>query len=86
MLLFVCLSYLFFSLTCIVGLVGLKMNENGNEEPVFEFGVVIPRRAVREKDESCDCACVLVKEFENVSFVVERVIGIADEFIKVRLS
>lgn len=58
------------------------MNENGNEEPVFEIGVVIPRRAVREKDESCDCACVLVREFENVSFVVERVIGIADEFIK----
>ncbi|KAG5016185.1 hypothetical protein JHK85_022321 [Glycine max] len=61
---------------------GLKMKEHGNEEPVFEIGVVIPRRVVQEKDESCDCAYVLVKEFEKVGFVVERVIGIADEFIK----
>ena len=60
------------------------MKEHGNEEPVFEIGVVIPRRVVQEKDESCDCAYVLVKEFEKVGFVVERVIGIADEFIKVR--
>ncbi|KAK7349230.1 hypothetical protein VNO77_06425 [Canavalia gladiata] len=58
------------------------MNEHGNEEPAFEIGVVIPRRVVQEKDESSDCAYVLVKEFEKAGFVVERVIGIADEFIK----
>ncbi|RDY01878.1 Anoctamin-like protein, partial [Mucuna pruriens] len=58
------------------------MNEHGNQEPVFEIGVVIPRRVVQEKDELCDCAYVLVKEFEKVGFVVERVVGIADEFIK----
>ncbi|KAH1240222.1 Anoctamin-like protein [Glycine max] len=58
------------------------MKKHGNEEHVFEIGVVIPRRVVQEKDESCDCAYVLVKEFEKVGFVVERVIGIADEFIK----
>lgn len=62
------------------------MKKHGNEEHVFEIGVVIPRRVVQEKDESCDCAYVLVKEFEKVGFVVERVIGIADEFIKVRFS
>ncbi|KAG2379897.1 Anoctamin-like protein [Vigna angularis] len=58
------------------------MNEDENEERVFEMGVVIPRRVIQEKDESCDCAHVLVKEFEKVGFEVERVIGIADEFIK----
>jgi len=72
-------------LTCI-GSVRLKMNEHGNEERVFEMGVVIPKRVIQEEDESCDCAHVLVKEFENVGFEVERVIGIADEFIKVRFS
>lgn len=60
------------------------MNENGKEELVFEFGVVIPRRVVEEEDEASECANVLVGEFEKVGFVVERVIGIADEFIKVR--
>lgn len=60
------------------------MNEHENEERVFEMGVVIPRRVIQEKDESCDCVHVLVKEFEKVGFEVERVIGIADEFIKVR--
>ncbi|XP_061356624.1 anoctamin-like protein At1g73020 [Gastrolobium bilobum] len=59
------------------------MKEHGNEEPAFEIGVVIPRRVVQEKDESSsDCARVLVEEFTKVGFVVERVIGIADEFIK----
>ncbi|KAJ1420271.1 Anoctamin [Sesbania bispinosa] len=58
------------------------MNEHVNEEPAFEIGVVIPRRAVQEKDESSDCAYVLVEEFKKVGFVVERVVGIADEFIK----
>ncbi|KAK7255540.1 hypothetical protein RIF29_28953 [Crotalaria pallida] len=53
-----------------------------DEEPAFEIGVVIPRRVVQEKDESSDCAHVLVKEFSKVGFVVERVIGIGDEFIK----
>lgn len=60
------------------------MNELEKEEAVFEIGVVIPRRIIQEKDESSDCACVLVEEFKKVGFVVERVVGIADEFIKVR--
>lgn len=58
------------------------MNGNENEEAVFEIGVVIPRRIIQEKDESCDCAYVLIEEFKKVGFVVERIIGIADEFIK----
>lgn len=59
------------------------MNGHENEEPAFEIGVVIPRRVVQEKDESSDCAHVLVEEFKKVGLIVERVIGIADEFIKV---
>ncbi|CAJ1951025.1 unnamed protein product [Sphenostylis stenocarpa] len=59
------------------------MNGHENEERVFEIGVVIPKRVVsQEEDESCDCSYVLLKEFEKVGFEVERVIGIADEFIK----
>ncbi|KAK7294304.1 hypothetical protein RJT34_17191 [Clitoria ternatea] len=60
------------------------MNEtvSNGEELAFEFGVVIPRRVVQEKDAFSDMALVLVKEFEKVGFVVERVVGIADEFIK----
>ncbi|KAL5062793.1 hypothetical protein RYX36_024530 [Vicia faba] len=58
------------------------MNELENEEAVFEIGVVIPRKIIQEKDESSDCAYVLVEEFKKVGFVVERVVGIADEFIK----
>ncbi|GAU42220.1 hypothetical protein TSUD_351300 [Trifolium subterraneum] len=58
------------------------MNENGNEEPVFEIGVVIPKRITQENDDSSDCAHVLIEEFKKVGFVVEKVIGIADEFIK----
>lgn len=60
------------------------MNELENEEAVFEIGVVIPRRIIQEKDESSDCVYVLVEEFKKVGFVVERIVGIADEFIKVR--
>lgn len=60
--------------------------KEGVEEPVFEIGVVIPRRAVQETDKSSDCAYVLTEKFKKVGFVVERVIGIADEFIKVRFS
>ncbi|XP_019454497.1 PREDICTED: anoctamin-like protein At1g73020 [Lupinus angustifolius] len=60
----------------------MKEHGNGNDQHVFEIGVVIPRRVVQVKDESFDCAHVLVEEFKKVGFVVERVIGIADEFIK----
>ncbi|XP_054784320.1 anoctamin-like protein At1g73020 isoform X3 [Prosopis cineraria] len=58
------------------------MNEREKEEPVFEIAVVIPRRIVQEKDEGSDCVNVLVQEFRKVGFIVERVHGIAEEFVK----
>ncbi|KAF7814175.1 anoctamin-like protein [Senna tora] len=58
------------------------MDEQEKEEPVFEIAVVIPRRIVQENDEGSDCVKVLVEEFTRVGFVVDRVLGIAEEFIK----
>ncbi|KAI4329178.1 hypothetical protein L6164_021470 [Bauhinia variegata] len=60
----------------------MKMNEPEKEEPAFEFAVVIPRRIVQENDEDSDCVKVLVDEFQKVGLKVERVLGFADEFIK----
>ena len=40
---------------------------------------------MQEKDEDSDCVKILVQEFRKVGFIVERVHGIAEEFIKVRL-
>lgn len=62
---------------------GLEMNCDGEEQTAFEIGVVIPKRIVKEEDEKCDCIEVLVKEFRDVGLVVERVLGLTDEFIKV---
>ena len=61
----------------------LGMNEHENEEPAFEIAVVFPRRIVKEADETCDCVNVLVEEFMKVGLKIERVLGIAEEFIKV---
>ncbi|PON96104.1 Anoctamin [Trema orientale] len=52
------------------------------EEPAFEIAVVVPKRNVKAEDSSFDCVELLVREFRKVGFVVERVIGVADEFIK----
>ena len=59
------------------------MNEHENEEPAFESAVVFPRIIVKEVDETCDCVNVLVEEFMKVGLKIERVAGIAEEFIKV---
>lgn len=61
------------------------------ERNVFEIGVVVPKRTVKEGqtintvDETFDCVEVLVDEFKKTGLVVERIVGIADEFIKVLL-
>lgn len=74
-----------------LSLKGLEMNEheketNGHEkeELIFEIAVVIPKRIVQEKDEGHDCVDVLVEEFTKVGLIVEKVLGVGDEFIKVR--
>ncbi|KAI4355543.1 hypothetical protein L6164_004304 [Bauhinia variegata] len=58
------------------------MNEPENEEPAFEIAVVVSRSVEQEKDEESDCVKVLVDEFQKVGFKVDRVLGLADEFIK----
>ncbi|KAK8594941.1 hypothetical protein V6N13_015851 [Hibiscus sabdariffa] len=59
------------------------MNGVEEEDPiVYEIAVVVPRRNLKLENEGYDCVEVLVNEFRNVGFVVERVFGLHDEFIK----
>ncbi|XP_008380823.3 anoctamin-like protein At1g73020 isoform X1 [Malus domestica] len=61
---------------------GQEMNVFEEEQTVFEIGVVVPKRNVKEEDKTSDCVEVLVEEFRNLGLVVERVHGVVDEFIK----
>lgn len=57
------------------------MNENEEKQVTsFEIGVVVSKRDDKRGD---DCVEVLVEEFKKVGFVVERVLGLYEEFIKV---
>ncbi|XP_062087636.1 anoctamin-like protein At1g73020 isoform X2 [Humulus lupulus] len=58
------------------------MNEPEEEQPAFEIGVVVPKRNVKAEDSTSDSVEVLVREFKKLGLIVERVIGVADEFIK----
>ncbi|KAF9616997.1 hypothetical protein IFM89_033067 [Coptis chinensis] len=55
---------------------------HGNEEKQtgFEIGVVVSKK---EGNESFECVEFLVLEFNNVGLVIERVVGLSEEFIKV---
>lgn len=57
------------------------MNGIEEEQTAFEIGVVVPKRN-EEENEDFDCVKVLVDEFRKVGLFVERVQGVADEFIK----
>ncbi|XP_030491491.2 anoctamin-like protein At1g73020 [Cannabis sativa] len=53
------------------------------EQPAFEIGVVVPKRNnVKAEDLNFDSVEVLVREFRKLGLIVERVIGVADEFLK----
>ncbi|XWS18908.1 hypothetical protein CRYUN_Cryun32bG0085200 [Craigia yunnanensis] len=54
----------------------------GEDQIVYEIAVVVPKRNLKEENEGYDCVEVLVNEFRNVGLVVERVLGLSDEFIK----
>ncbi|XP_022723977.1 anoctamin-like protein At1g73020 [Durio zibethinus] len=54
----------------------------GEDQIVYEIAVVVPKRNVKEDNDGFDCVEVLVNEFRNVGLVVERVLGLSDEFIK----
>ncbi|KAJ8774096.1 hypothetical protein K2173_009527 [Erythroxylum novogranatense] len=58
------------------------MNADKEEQPAFEICLVVPKRTVKEEDESCDCIEVLEKELRNSGFMIERAVGISDDFIK----
>lgn len=60
------------------------MNEHGDQHITYEIAVVVPKRIVKEEDNSCDCVDVLVDEFRKEGLIIDRVLGLADhEFIKV---
>ncbi|KAH0920035.1 hypothetical protein HID58_027695 [Brassica napus] len=54
---------------------------NGEERIVHEVAIVVPKR-VREEKEEGDCVEVLVSELKKRGMVVDRVVGLADEFLK----
>ncbi|MBA0748936.1 hypothetical protein Gogos_002910 [Gossypium gossypioides] len=49
---------------------------------VYEIALVVPKRNLNEENKGYDCVEVLVNEFRNVGLIVERVLGLSDEFIK----
>lgn len=64
---------------------GLGMEGDGIEEhPVFEIGVVVPKRDEKQEfDNAADCIEVLEDEFRKMGLIVERVVGLQNEFLKV---
>lgn len=62
----------------------LKMSGNEREEEiVFEICVVVPKKIEKQGDDSSlDCVEVLVDEFKRRGLIVERVVGLQNEFIK----
>ena len=57
---------------------------NGEERIVHEVALVLPKRTRKEEEE--DCVEVLVTELKKRGMVVDRDVGLADEFLKVGLS
>lgn len=57
------------------------------ERTVFEIGVVVVGpKSHNAKPQEESVVEFLVKEFEKLGLVVETVLGVADQFIKVQLS
>ncbi|XP_009105583.1 anoctamin-like protein At1g73020 [Brassica rapa] len=54
---------------------------NGEERIVHEVALVLPKRTRKEEEE--DCVEVLVTELKKRGMVVDRDVGLADEFLKV---
>ncbi|RAL43896.1 hypothetical protein DM860_014397 [Cuscuta australis] len=52
----------------------------GDKRCAFEIGVVVPKK---HEDESNECVEVLIDEFEKAGLLVDRVVGIQNEYIKV---
>ena len=70
-----------FRLCCVIRVLEMD-GRNGEERIVHEVAIVVPKR-VREEEEEGDCVEVLVSELKKRGMVVDRVVGLADEFLKV---
>lgn len=63
-------------------------NERDEEGCVFEIAVVVPKLGESKGDERDEAHCVdvLVDELRAKGLIVERVVGLQNEFIKVNSS
>lgn len=52
------------------------------EEPVFEIGIVVPKR-VEKGGNGDDCIEVLSVELKKMGLIVDRVVGVQNEFLRV---
>lgn len=52
------------------------------EQPAFEIGLVIPKRDEKKEIDNEDCVDVLAAEFRKMGLIVERVVGLQNEFLK----
>ncbi|VFQ93914.1 unnamed protein product [Cuscuta campestris] len=55
----------------------------GDKGCAFEIGVVVPKK---HEDESNECVEVLIDEFQKAGLLVDRVVGIQNEYIKLAAS
>ncbi|KAG6575489.1 Anoctamin-like protein, partial [Cucurbita argyrosperma subsp. sororia] len=58
------------------------MKVHPEEQTVFEVCLVVPKRKTKKEDATCDCVEVLENSFRKVGFIVERIDGVTDEFMK----
>ncbi|KAL0562287.1 hypothetical protein IC582_002739 [Cucumis melo] len=58
------------------------MKVHPEEQNVFEVCLVVPKSKAKKEDASCDCVEVLENAFLKVGFIVERIDGVTDEFMK----
>ncbi|CAH9066613.1 unnamed protein product [Cuscuta epithymum] len=55
----------------------------GDKICAFEIAVVVPKK---DDDQSFECVEVLVEEFQKVGLIVDRVVGLQNEYIKLAAS
>lgn len=60
------------------------------EEPVFEIGIVVPKRVEKGGNgngngNGDDCIEVLSVELKKMGLIVDRVVGVQNEFLRVSL-
>ncbi|XP_023515255.1 anoctamin-like protein At1g73020 [Cucurbita pepo subsp. pepo] len=58
------------------------MKVHPEEQAIFEVCLVVPKRKTEEECVTYDCLEVLENAFQKVGFIVERIDGVTDEFMK----